>query len=190
MTEPLRCHAKSRAGVQCKNLAMAGQKVCRFHGGKSPQALAGAERRLTRQRALGQVGELLAEMGEDPVPDPLTGLEVAYHRAARMCAVLGVLVEDLDDVVGLNRHDEYVIHPVVSEHRTWLELYARIQKLALDAGIDERRLARDEREARALLEAVAGTLDDTEVGLTPAQREAFSVKLAGRLRALDPGAAG
>jgi hypothetical protein len=42
-----RCHAHAKSsGEQCKYLAMEGQRVCRIHGGKSPQALAKAEDRM------------------------------------------------------------------------------------------------------------------------------------------------
>lgn len=163
---------------------MAGQKVCRFHGGKSPQALAKAEVRITRERALGQVGQLLAELECEAVPDPLSGLEHAYGLSARMVAATGILVDGLDSPLGTNRHDEQVIHPLVALHGEWLDRYARCQKLALDAGIDERRLTMAERDARTLLDVVGRAIE--AAGLTPAQEEAFRVNLAGRLRALEP----
>jgi hypothetical protein len=39
------CHATNRAGKQCKQHARVGQKVCRMHGGNTPQALRNAGKR-------------------------------------------------------------------------------------------------------------------------------------------------
>jgi len=41
-----RCTAHARTGQQCKRSAMLGTTVCDFHGGKAPQVLAAARRRL------------------------------------------------------------------------------------------------------------------------------------------------
>jgi len=41
-----RCKAHNRAGKICGQWAMRGQRVCQFHGGKAPQALASAEERM------------------------------------------------------------------------------------------------------------------------------------------------
>ncbi|GAY14176.1 hypothetical protein [Mycobacterium sp. shizuoka-1] len=42
-----RCHAHKKNGDQCKNAALAGQSVCKYHGGGSPQAIAKARERLS-----------------------------------------------------------------------------------------------------------------------------------------------
>lgn len=189
MTEPARCHARSKqSGKPCKQPALPGQKVCRFHGGSSPQALAKAEVRITRERALGQVGQLLEELGEEPVPDPLTGLEHAYALSARMLAATGILVAQLDSPLGFNRHDEQVIHPIVALHGEWHDRHVRTQKLALDAGIDERRLNMAERDARTLLDAVGKAIE--AAALTADQQGRFRSELATRLRDLNAGEAG
>ena len=41
-----RCHATARSGKRCRNLAIAGGTVCRFHGGAAPQVRAKAQERL------------------------------------------------------------------------------------------------------------------------------------------------
>lgn len=47
VVDPMRqCHARVRDGGQCKVPSMLGQKVCRMHGGQSPQALTKAEDRM------------------------------------------------------------------------------------------------------------------------------------------------
>jgi hypothetical protein len=47
-SHPRRCSAKSKKndGGRCRNFAMMGQKVCRFHGGSAPKAIAAARLRL------------------------------------------------------------------------------------------------------------------------------------------------
>ncbi|MGY4712578.1 hypothetical protein ACXDF8_23995 [Mycolicibacterium sp. CBM1] len=42
-----RCHAHKKNGDQCKNAALAGQSVCKYHGGGSPQAITKARERLS-----------------------------------------------------------------------------------------------------------------------------------------------
>ena len=45
--QKIRCTARSsRTGEPCKHWAMKGQTVCQTHGGKAPQNLAAAQRRL------------------------------------------------------------------------------------------------------------------------------------------------
>ncbi len=45
--DPRRCHATAQgSGKQCVNWSMIGQKVCAHHGGKAPQALESARKRL------------------------------------------------------------------------------------------------------------------------------------------------
>lgn len=56
-TERRRCTAHKKGtggakGERCKAWALKGQKVCRVHGGKAPQALAAGKRRVAEARAL------------------------------------------------------------------------------------------------------------------------------------------
>lgn len=44
----LLCHARTRSGALCNSPSMVGQKVCRMHGGASPQARNKAQLRLAR----------------------------------------------------------------------------------------------------------------------------------------------
>ena len=56
------CRAKSKgAGRQCKHLAIPGGTVCRFHGGKAPQVMRAAQRRLDelKQPAIAYLAYLL-----------------------------------------------------------------------------------------------------------------------------------
>lgn len=59
------CHARAQGagGRQCQNYVMRGQKVCRMHGGKSPQALAKAEDRMRSlvHPAITAIAQLIAD---------------------------------------------------------------------------------------------------------------------------------
>ena len=140
---------------------------------------------MTRDRALGQVGSLLEEMSLEPVPDPLTGLELAYAEAFRWVAALKVLVGEMNSPLGVNRHAEDVVHPLAALYGEWLDRYARIQKIALDAGIDERRVRATEATTTGLFDAVTTAL--AAAGLTPGQEANFRRALADSLRALGSG---
>jgi hypothetical protein len=50
---------------------MLGGRVCRFHGGSSPQARAAAERRLAEQAAESMLAPLMASIEVKPITDPL-----------------------------------------------------------------------------------------------------------------------
>ncbi|WP_370297500.1 HGGxSTG domain-containing protein [Cellulomonas sp. HD19AZ1] len=67
-TPHARCTAHTRRGAHCGQPRMAGQRVCRLHGGKSPQALAGAERRQGEERARRALGSFGAPAGVSRTP--------------------------------------------------------------------------------------------------------------------------
>ena len=67
-----RCSAHSTTtGNQCGNWAMLGQKVCRFHGGGSPQARRAAAQRLEMAKIDAEVDKVLESGGKLPLPDIL-----------------------------------------------------------------------------------------------------------------------
>ena len=55
------CHATSRKGVQCKQPAIPGGAVCRYHGGGAPQVKAAAMERLRamQPKALDTIDRLM-----------------------------------------------------------------------------------------------------------------------------------
>lgn len=168
-------------GAPCKNRAIAGGAVCHFHGGKAPQVKAAAARRVAAANLQVTVGALLEQIAHDPVPDLIDGLLIAVDHCARMVAVYRLVVEQRDPL-GVNRHDEQVADPGMVEYRAWLAEWAKITKLALDAGIDERRTKLVEADARRFFDMVSTSLD--AAGLTLEQRTSFKASLAGELRTM------
>jgi len=63
--------------------------------------------------------------------------------------------------------------------------FAKLAKLALDAGIDEREIKVLERQAVLFADLVRKLLDDPDLGLTPQQRQRGRQIAAGHLRLLD-----
>lgn len=176
------CTATSkRSGLRCKRAPVPGAKVCKIHGGGAPQVRAAAARRVEKAQRDGEIGRLLARLGQDEVPDLIEGLLDAVKRCAQMVAVYGLVLAGRD-ALGWNRFDEQVADPAVVEYRAWLAEYARATKLALDAGIDERQTRVSELDVARLFDAVGGALADA--GLSGEQSAAFRRSLAGRLRSL------
>jgi hypothetical protein len=75
---------------------MAGQSVCRMHGGSSPQARKKAAERLAEQAARRTLSDLGAEA--PPVVDALDALERLGGEAVRLVDVLRGMVSDLEEI--------------------------------------------------------------------------------------------
>jgi hypothetical protein len=110
--------AKSHGGP-CGQQAMTGQNVCWTHGGKSPQALAAATRRMALQRATAQVGDLA----------PIDAADALETAIARLHA--GVLAHAAVAANGAEEAETY---------RRWLTDLGKLAKDVHAAGLDERRV--------------------------------------------------
>lgn len=165
----------------CRNRLGPEARVCHEHGGRAPQITAARDRRIARRQAEGALGQLLEELGEPAdAPHPLEGLPDAYGRAWLMVTALDLLTRDLASPLGVNRHDEQVVHPLVALHGEWLDRWARIQKLTLDAGLDQRRQTLDELQVSALFDAISRASAPW-----PASADEFRRRLAEELRRAD-----
>lgn len=158
-----------------------------------------AARRAERAKLDKRIEDLLVEH-DLPDADPIDGLLEVVRRTGAMMRVLGMLVGELDpDDTGFHHlhaekptpidsiGTEVVIHPLVTEYGTWVDRHAKSCKLALDAGIDERRVRVAERQVSGLEQAVVKALERTE--MPPAVRQAFVLNLADELRQLPEVAA-
>jgi hypothetical protein len=89
---PVRCSATSkRTGQRCGAYVRDGATVCRHHGGRAPQALAAADRRLVAARARAD----LERLGVSIETTPVEALEAMLWEAAGNVAVLRALVSEL-----------------------------------------------------------------------------------------------
>jgi hypothetical protein len=148
-----KCSAHTRAGNPCGQKPMAGQRVCRMHGGSSPQALSAAEQRLQLRRAV-----LEAEtLGLPREVDPHTALLEELHRTAGAVQWLAAVVADLE-----RGH--------VAGDSVWVRLYGderdrlvKVAKTCVDVGIEERRVRLAESAGAQLAAVVRAVLDRLEL---------------------------
>jgi len=196
----------------CESQPRKGQEVCGRHGGSTTQAETKATERLKEQRARGEGGRMLDEIDEPAPPDPLAALDDLLDRAWRNTYVLGVLVGELDigtdwgwaqirgaqgavqrvvsiqsdlGLVGPDHHGDQRTNVLWTMYGAELDRYARLVKIAIDTGLEERRVSVQERQAQAVLGAVLAGLRDAGVD-SPEVRTA----IAGHLRALEAGPTG
>ncbi len=192
----------------CKRYPRAGTTVCDAHGANQRTVAAGAQR-VELDRIAGEAAALFDRLD---IPDlhPLDGLLDAVRITGTWARVFGTLVRELDlkptvriDVIegprggqkrvvvteneslyGPDHNEDAKPHVLVEMHRIWLEQHTRACKLALDAGIDERRLQLAESDVDQLMTAITRALVAAQ--LPPNLQEAFTMALAQELRALGP----
>lgn len=99
----------------------------------------------------GRAGELAINLEYKPreLPD---GSTVAYPES----------------VLGLNKDNEAEVHVAVREYRSAIELYAKMCKLALDAGIAAAQVRVEAEKAQLFAQAIQAIFADLD--LTPDQR--------------------
>lgn len=135
------CTATAKStGVRCGKLVLGGG-VCRLHGGKSPNEVAAREARLVQQRA--------------------TVLGGAEHRtpAEALMAAGSSLDSGLQAMESLVEAGGVVTADALRELRAQAEASGRMQKLIVDAGIDERRVRISEAQGAQVAVAIRGILD-------------------------------
>ena len=165
MNQPLKCAAKRSDGKPCERWPVKGSTVCPSHGGRAPQVKAAAKRRLTTER----IQKQLRRLGEPITVDPITAILDRIHAKAAEVAwyrqQIDQLTTDRDLVWGttktkgtsnaLGGSNEVIEEATIN---LWLRLYhdaenqlVQFAKIALDAGVDERRVKLEERAATQLV---------------------------------------
>lgn len=206
--DPSKCNAHSRSGQQCKKAPMEGQRVCKNHGGASPQAKAKAAERVT----LRAVAATLVAHGVPMVDEhPLDGLLDEVRRAAGAVRVYAELISELtipdpgagpldylkgigpdgelvwEDIkarlYGPDHNGEGAPHVLLNLWNAERQWHARVCKMALDAGVAERLVRAAESEGHQIAAIITGVLDHPELELTPTQRTAGRKVAADLIRA-------
>lgn len=181
-----------RAGEPCTKGAMRGQDVCSHHGGKSPQNLAAAEKRIAEEQAT----KVLRRFGEPIDTTPSEALLEAVKWTAGYVAWLRDKVADLDDdedlVWGATRFKEGGEDRGLTEEakpNAWLQLLGewhdrlvRICAEAIKAGIEERRVRIAESQGALVANVIRAILADLD--LTPTQQKLVADVVPRHLRAV------
>jgi hypothetical protein len=152
---------------------------------------------LQRERLNGDLGRLLEELEVNASNrHPVEILLDAVARTWGMVQVLGALVgglrtegpaltdDDRGDVGrlwGFDHRRDGAPHVLTDMYATWLDRAVRASKLAIDAGVDERRVQLAQRLAGTMTDVLQAVLADLD--LTPAQRQVAAVAIPRHLRA-------
>lgn len=189
-----------RSGKRCTHWPMHGSTVCAQHGGKAPQVMAAARRRLQEQAAR----EAAATLGVPREIAPAAALLEEVHRTAGHVAWLGEVVAGLErrEVVwGLAEEIDRPLGEdggggVETKHKAgvnvWVDLYQRerkhlvwASKEAIAAGVNERIVKVVEQQGALLAGVISRILDALE--LTAEQRLRVPEVVPRELRAVAGG---
>ena len=189
-----RCTGHNRAGKPCGRNKVPGLNVCDMHGGKTPVAVAAAERRLQERAAL----TALESFGVPVVVDPHTALLQELHRTAGAVAWTGAIVAELDRkalVWGITKEKDGGDDAGTTREakpNIWYELWARerkhlveVAKACVSAGIEERRVRLEERDARMVVSKFDAAV--AKVGLADEQAYELKVAFAEEFLAVEAG---
>jgi hypothetical protein len=163
------------------------------HGGKAPQVLAAASRRVARETALQWAQEQaqgqawLRELGSDPVAHIEALLRFEALSYATWKLAVQQLVDSGDLLLWRNDHGEAAIHPYVDEMDRAAVRWDRVSKHAVDAGVAQRRLAMEEESASLMATAARLAVAEKAHALPPAVQQGILRSLAQHLRELGPG---
>lgn len=174
--EKPKCTGRRTNGQRCTKWPMKGQLVCRNHGGASPQAKAAAERRVEIAKAATAV----ATFGLPREIDPRDALLEEVYRSAGAVDWLRQQVQALEaDAVIWGKAEEVEKQAgefpgVDTTHKAavhvWVELYARerkhlvdVAKVAIAAGIEERKVRLAEQQGALLAGVIKNILGDLDL---------------------------
>jgi hypothetical protein len=186
-----KCHAtrKDGSGDPCPNWAITGGFVCQAHGGRVPAV----------KRAAAVRAELTAWGFNDEILDPGSVLLKLLAQSSRRVELYSSLLEEqyakadngdtettLPARVGTLIGREYALNsegrpvPIKEAIRGLVELEGlerdrcgRLASIALNAGLEERRVRLAEQAGAMISGVLKAVLSDPRLGLTEEQRAAF-----------------
>jgi hypothetical protein len=197
-----RCWGRNKkTGSQCGAVALAGQNICRYHGGAAPQSLKAGERRVTEEKArvlVGTYGRKVETTATEALLDEVkwTAGHVAWlrERVQEIEAVEDAGADAENGLVwGTTRRKSGGEDRGVTEEAVpsiWLRLYqqerthlVKVCSEAIRAGIEERRIRLAEQEGALVAQAIRAILAD--LNLTAEQQERVPEIVPRHLRALS-----
>jgi len=158
--------------------------VCIKHGGAAPQVRAAAQRRHAAAVARREVEQLAAKLGGSREVDSLDVIVEQVHEAAANVQVLRALVGDEANVRAVfDDHRRPYTNPLLVFYNEERDRLVRFAKLALDAGVDERRVRVTEATAARLGQAFDRAVE--RVGLPAPVRQELREALGQELRGMS-----
>jgi hypothetical protein len=160
---------------------MDGQLVCWSHGGAATQNRAAAQRRLHEQRAEKE----LSNLKDVPM---MTSMGDVYDSLLRVASVADAWSQILQERVAELRKPGYrgltaeQVKADVQLFERALDRSAKVGETIVRLGLEERKIALDERTATLLHGCITAVLNDLEI--TPEQRELAKTVVPARLRAI------
>lgn len=185
---PGTCGARTKSGTPCKRQRgwgtdHKGYGQCRRHGGNTPDGIKGA----ARERMEAEGGNMAMGRRVEPI-DAL--LHVVYATAGRV-EWLGrqvAAIEAGDMLVDSPRGMELAAY--AKFHGLELDRLARVSKMALDAGVAERRVQMAERTGALIGAAFEDALAEVGTDVLPAEIRALIVRrFVGSLAVIEQGVA-
>lgn len=168
-------------GKQCTKAPLKNDVVCKMHGGGT--AVAARRQEVNSQIALTVAA--LKKLGVDVVQrDPREVLLEQVYNSAAMAQALAGLVRDLEErhlkaigdidyistdegVVPVPDPEGSVASARLELYAQWIDRAARVAKMALDAGIEERLVRLAEGQATVVVQTIRNVL--SQLSLTPEQ---------------------
>lgn len=185
---PARCTAlcsgkqrPERAGKRCTNPPMAGQDVCRMHGGANPKAKAKAAERVQEDA----MRRLLDDLDVQPVDNPLAALADVAGLIRGWMIVARRKVAELEKLESYDDKGTEQVKAAVAVFERAMDRAASVLATMVRLGLAERVVALDERTAAELIDLLRAVRDDADLGLTPSQKIVFFPAVQ-RARAAHP----
>jgi hypothetical protein len=163
-----KCRAHNRKGLPCGYWPMHGQWVCRLHGGKSINAEVVAVKR-SALIEIGKMAEFLTRFDETNTETPAEGLMREVAWSGQIAQALGAACEKESDAQLVNYGIGAAMSPIFQAWERERITHAKLCKLALDAGIEQRQLDLLESQAGQIVSAILAVLGDKALGLSSEQ---------------------
>jgi hypothetical protein len=174
-------HSKTGNGKACTKPPVDGLTVCITHGAHAPHVREAGLRRVAEQRATAALGRLEVPLGADADPTQVLMEQLILARAWEL--IVREIVAELDPAELTERYG-------VALQEAWLAARDRCVEVAaacLKAGIAERQVRVMEDQAGLYADLMRKVLDDPNLGLSEAQRQAGRRIAAGHLRLVAGG---
>jgi hypothetical protein len=151
-----------------------------MHGGKSPQALAAAQRRLAEQRARATLADL---DHIEPVTDPFAALE---DLAGQAVALVGVLRSKVAELQSVRYESGQGLEQLRGELQAYLSALQRAESVLskiVSLDLESRRVRIQEAQASLVASALARVLGSAQLQLDPERQRLARQMLARELGA-------